>query len=106
NAPDLQIAVHRMKRVATILKVLVHQIDILETMTPLDFLDFRNMLRPASGFQSYQFKMIEALMGLKFEKRHEQNYYVSHLHKEELDEVKKAEQEKTLLVLVNQWLER
>ncbi|HYV91711.1 MAG TPA: tryptophan 2,3-dioxygenase family protein [Chitinophagales bacterium] len=106
NAPDMQIAVHRLQRIATILRVLVHQIDILETMTPLDFLDFRDLLRPASGFQSYQFKMIEAIMGLKFEQRHEQNYYVSHLHKEELDEVKKAEQEKTLLVLVNQWLER
>ncbi|MFI5134408.1 MAG: tryptophan 2,3-dioxygenase [Chitinophagales bacterium] len=106
NGPDLQIAVHRMKRVATILQVLVHQIDILETMTPLDFLDFRDMLRPASGFQSYQFKMIEALMGLKFEKRHELNYYVSHLHKEELDEVKQVEKQKTLLELVNAWLER
>jgi tryptophan 2,3-dioxygenase len=106
NGPDLQIAVHRMKRVATILQVLVDQIDILETMTPLDFLDFRDMLRPASGFQSYQFKMVEALMGLKFEKRHELNYYVSHLHKEELDEVKQVEKQKTLLELVNSWLER
>ncbi|MBS1658720.1 MAG: tryptophan 2,3-dioxygenase [Bacteroidetes bacterium] len=106
NGPDLQIAVHRMKRVATILQVLVHQIDILETMTPLDFLDFRDMLRPASGFQSYQFKMVEALMGLKFENRHELNYYVSHLHKEELDAVREVEQKRTLLELVNHWLER
>jgi tryptophan 2,3-dioxygenase len=106
NGPDLQIAVHRMKRVATILQVLVHQIDILETMTPLDFLDFRDMLRPASGFQSYQFKMVEALMGLKFEHRHELNYYVSHLHKEELDAVKEVEKKRTLLELVNHWLER
>lgn len=106
NAPDMQIAVHRLKRIATILQVLVQQITILETMTPLDFLDFRDLLRPASGFQSYQFKMIEAIMGLKFDQRHEQNYYVSHLHKEELDEVKGVEQERTLLELVNQWLER
>jgi tryptophan 2,3-dioxygenase len=106
NAPDLQIAVHRLKRVTTILKVLVHQIDILETMTPLDFLDFRDLLRPASGFQSYQFKIIEAVMGLKFAQRHEQNYYVSHLHAEELNLVKKAEEGKTLLELVKQWLER
>src|SRR2546423_8614284 len=42
NAPDMQIAVHRLKRIATILQVLVSQIDILETMTPLDFLDFRD----------------------------------------------------------------
>ncbi len=106
NAPDMQIAVHRLKRIATILKVLVHQIDILETMTPLDFLDFRNMLRPASGFQSYQFKMIEAILGLKFEQRHEQNYYVSHLHTDELNAVKDVEHQKTLLELVTGWLER
>ena len=106
NAPDMQIAVHRLKRIAAILQVLVQQINILETMTPLDFLDFRDLLRPASGFQSYQFKMIEAIMGLKFEQRHELNYYVSHLHKEDLEEVKSVEQEKTLLELVNHWLER
>lgn len=106
NAPDMQVAVHRLKRIATILQVLVHQIDVLETMTPLDFLDFRDLLRPASGFQSYQFKMIEAMMGLKFAQRHEQNYYVSHLHAEELKEVKDIEAEKTLLELVNSWLER
>lgn len=106
NAPDMQIAVHRLQRIGTILQVLVHQIDILETMTPLDFLDFRDLLRPASGFQSYQFKMIEALLGLKFQQRHEQNYYVSHLHEEELEEVKNVEKEKTLLELVNIWLER
>ena len=48
NSPDLQTIVHRLGRVATILKVAVHQIDILETMTPMDFLDFRDYLRPAS----------------------------------------------------------
>ncbi len=66
NSPDLQISVHRLKRVGTILSVLIHQIDILETMTPLDFLDFRNLLRPASGFQSIQFKILEAALGLKY----------------------------------------
>src|SRR3954469_16495752 len=79
NSAELQTVVHRMKRVATILKVLVQQIDILETMTPMDFLDFRDMLRPASGFQSWQFKIIEAKLGLKFEQRHGQGYYVSQL---------------------------
>ena len=52
NGGELSIAVHRLSRVNTILGVLVKQIDILETMTPLDLLDFREMLRPASGFQS------------------------------------------------------
>lgn len=52
NSPELQTIVHRVNRCVTILRVLVHQIDIMETMTPMDFLDFRDMLRPASGFQS------------------------------------------------------
>ena len=106
NAPDMQIAVHRLQRVSKILQVLVAQIDVLETMTPLDFLDFRDLLRPASGFQSYQFKIIEATLGLKFEHRHEQNYYVSHLQEQDLESVKKVESQKTLLELVNSWLER
>src|SRR5580700_8804770 len=54
NSPDLFIANHRLKRTVTIFGVLIDQINILETMTALDFLDFRNMLRPASGFQSIQ----------------------------------------------------
>ena len=60
NSPELQTIMHRSSRVVTILKVLVHQIDILETMTPLDFYEFRDFLRPASGFQSWQFKILEA----------------------------------------------
>ena len=55
NSPELQTVVHRLNRCATILRVLVHQLDRMETMTPMDFLDFRDMLRPASGFQSWQF---------------------------------------------------
>jgi tryptophan 2,3-dioxygenase len=43
NSPELQTVVHRMNRIAVILRVLIHQIDILETMTPMDFLDFRDM---------------------------------------------------------------
>ena len=53
-----------------ILDVLVQQLDILETMTALDFLDFRNYLSPASGFQSHQFRKIEVMLGLKINKRH------------------------------------
>lgn len=42
-----------------LLQLLVDQVMILETMTPLDFMDFRNYLRPASGFQSLQFRLLE-----------------------------------------------
>jgi tryptophan 2,3-dioxygenase len=106
NSPELQTVVHRLSRCTTILKVLVHQIDIMETMTPMDFLDFRDMLRPASGFQSWQFKTLEAKLGLKYEHRYGQQYYISQLRKQEIDKVKKAEHEKSLLELINSWLER
>jgi len=106
NSPKLQTVVHRLNRTATILRVLVHQVDIMETMTPMDFLDFRDMLRPASGFQSWQFKELEAKLGLKFQHRHGQEYYISQLRKEHIAVIKKAESEKSLLELVNAWLER
>lgn len=106
NSPELQTIVHRMHRVVTILKVLVQQIDILETMTPMDFLDFRDMLRPASGFQSWQFKILEAKLGLKFEKRHGQEYYISQLKQQEIDIIKNAEDGPSVIQLVNSWLER
>lgn len=106
NSPDLQMVVHRLNRCVSILRLLVHQIDMMETMTPMDFLDFRDMLRPASGFQSWQFKELEAKLGLKFEHRHGKEYYVSQLKKEHADVIRKAEDEKTLLQLLNEWLER
>jgi tryptophan 2,3-dioxygenase len=106
NSPELQTVVHRLNRCVTILRVLVNQIDIMETMTPMDFLDFRDMLRPASGFQSWQFKELEAKLGLKFEHRHGKEYYISQLRTEHIDVIKKAEQEKSLLQLLNSWLER
>ena len=106
NSPELQTIVHRLARCGTILKVLVHQIDVMETMTPMDFLDFRDMLRPASGFQSWQFKLLEARLGLKYEHRHGQQYYVSQLRQTEVDVIKQAEKDSSLFELVNKWLER
>src|ERR671927_1111999 len=58
-------AQHTLKRILTILKVLVAQLDILETMTPLEFLSFRARLEAASGFQSNQFRQLEFLLGAK-----------------------------------------
>lgn len=106
NSPEMQTVVHRLKRVTTILRVLVQQIDIMETMTPMDFLDFRDMLRPASGFQSYQFKILEAKLGLKFEHRHGQGYYTSQLKEKDIAIIKEAENTPSVLQLVNAWLER
>jgi tryptophan 2,3-dioxygenase len=58
-------AQHSLKRILTILKVLVAQLDILETMTPLEFQSFRQRLEAASGFQSDQFRQLEFVLGLK-----------------------------------------
>ncbi len=65
NADDIQRSVKVLHRILTVQKVLVAQIDVLETMTPIEFAAFRDHLRPASGFQSVQFREIEFFSGLK-----------------------------------------
>jgi tryptophan 2,3-dioxygenase len=60
---DTPHALHTLKRVLTILKVAVAQVDVLETMTPRQFLGFRDRLEASSGFQSAQFRELEALLG-------------------------------------------
>ena len=106
NAPDIYNSVHRLKRICAILNIAVSQMGILETMTPLDFLDFRDLLKPASGFQSIQFKIIEASLGLRYDDRYGKGYYLSQLKPEDVDIIKKAEEEQSLVVLINNWLER
>lgn len=106
NAPDMYNSVHHLKRVCKILEVTVMQMGVLETMTPLDFLDFRDLLRPASGFQSIQFKIIEATLGLHYEHRHGKAYYLSQLTPADVERVKKAEEQQSLRVLLNEWLAR
>jgi tryptophan 2,3-dioxygenase len=56
---------HYLERVHAILRILIEQIAVLETMSPQDFLEFRSNLSPASGFQSVQFREIEFVSGLK-----------------------------------------
>lgn len=106
SSPGIYNSVHRLKRICSILEIAVSQMTVMETMTPLDFLDFRDLLRPASGFQSIQFKMIEAALGLSYADRHGHNYYLSQLTPEDIERVKKAESQDSLLVLMNRWLER
>jgi tryptophan 2,3-dioxygenase len=65
DSDDSFFARHYLKRVHVIEKLLVEQIEVLETMSPQDFLAFRSQLAPASGFQSVQFREIEFLSGLK-----------------------------------------
>ena len=68
DAGDIFFARHHLRRVYVVERLLVEQIEVLETMSPQDFLAFRSQLAPASGFQSVQFREIEFLSGLKDEK--------------------------------------
>ncbi|KAH0818543.1 hypothetical protein GEV33_004248 [Tenebrio molitor] len=99
----------RLNRVVLILKVLVDQVMILETMTPLDFMDFRCYLRPASGFQSLQFRLLENKLGVRQENRvkYNQNYSKVFGHDSQaISEIEKSEQQPSLTDLVQRWLER
>ena len=57
--------VHHLKRVAAIMRLAVEQFTVMETLTPQDFLGFRDKLVPASGFQSFQMRKLEILLGLE-----------------------------------------
>jgi tryptophan 2,3-dioxygenase len=64
-ADDVHASRHYLQRVHAIQRVLIEQIEVLETMSPQDFLEFRTHISPASGFQSVQFREIEFLSGSK-----------------------------------------
>jgi len=110
NAEDLNLVRHRLNRIIRILELLNQQVTILDTMTPLDFLEFRNLLTPASGFQSLQFRTIEARLGLKMETRHQHDYYKrtneGGFTPEQYHSLSSTESQESLLDQVNRWLER
>ncbi len=62
---DLGLVAQGIDRIVAVQRLLIHQLGVLETMTPMDFLDFRDLLVPASGFQSLQFRLIETRLGLR-----------------------------------------
>lgn len=68
HAGETYLSLSNLKRILTILKTIVGQVDILETMTPLQFASFRGLLETSSGFQSLQFRKIEFMLGHKREK--------------------------------------
>lgn len=110
NGPDMNLVVHRLKRVVEIWKLLNQQVDVLETMTPLDFLEFRELLHGASGFQSKQFRQIEASLGLKTENRFRPDYYkhtrFGGFDAKDFAEITAFEAQPSLLQMVENWLER
>uniref|UniRef100_A0A8D3E0Y0 Tryptophan 2,3-dioxygenase n=1 Tax=Scophthalmus maximus TaxID=52904 RepID=A0A8D3E0Y0_SCOMX len=98
----------RIHRIVMIFRLLVEQFSVLETMTALDFFDFREYLSPASGFQSLQFRLVENKIGVPdnlrvpYNRRHYRDNFKGH----ESEMLLATEQEPTLLKLVEEWLER
>src|SRR6266566_6085149 len=105
---ELGQAVLRCGRIVEIQRVLIQQVDVLETMTPLDFLDFRDDLIPASGLQSAQFRLIENKLGMRRQDRLQLHTapYTSRLSEEDAARVEAAEKEPSLFDLIEGWLER
>src|SRR6202171_4772274 len=105
---ELGRAVLHCGRIVEIQRVLIQQVDVLETMTPLDFLDFRDELIPASGFQSVQFRLIENKLGMRRRDRlqiHDAPY-TARFTGEDAARVEAAEKEPSLFDLIEGWLER
>jgi tryptophan 2,3-dioxygenase len=105
---DVGRALKHLERVVAIQRLIVGQIDILETMTPLDFLDFRDLLAPSSGFQSAQFRAIENKLGLKRTQRLRYNNasYEAVLPEGERATALNPEAEPALIDRVDAWLAR
>jgi tryptophan 2,3-dioxygenase len=105
---DVGQAVLRLGRIVEIQRVLIEHVDVLETMTPLDFLDFRDDLIPASGFQSVQFRLIENKLGMRRRDRLQilDAPYTSRFTKEDAARVEASEKEPSLFDLIEGWLER
>uniref|UniRef100_A0A8C8MMN0 tryptophan 2,3-dioxygenase n=1 Tax=Oncorhynchus tshawytscha TaxID=74940 RepID=A0A8C8MMN0_ONCTS len=98
----------RIHRIVMIFRLLVDQFSVLETMTALDFYDFREYLSPASGFQSLQFRLLENKIGVPdnlrvpYNRRHYRDNFKGH----ESEMLLSSENEPCLLKLVEKWLER
>lgn len=99
---------HRLARVVEIQQLLIQQIRVLETMSPMEFLEFRDYLFPASGFQSFQFRIIETLLGLRPQERLQYNaqpYYLS-LEPAQQAYMHTIMQQPSLFTAVESWLMR
>lgn len=105
---DMGRAVSRLRRIVEIEDLLIRQVAVLETMTPLDFLEFRDFLFPASGFQSAQFRIFENKLGVRTQDRLllEGAPYTARLTDEDRARVEQSEREPSLFDGVERWLER
>ncbi|GBD07244.1 Tryptophan 2,3-dioxygenase [bacterium HR21] len=102
---EVATALFRLERIGEIFRLAIAQFDLLETMTPLDFLAFRDLLHPASGFQSLQFRLLEIRLGLDDETRVLKGFEQS-LDERDRAELQAARSQPTLFGAVQAWLER
>ena len=105
---DVSLMVMRLNRIIEIQKILIDQIRVLETMTAMDFLEFRDDLFPSSGFQSAQFRLLENKLGLLRDDRinYGRHDYTHVIKDEEKPNVIKSENQRSLFELLESWLER
>jgi len=105
---EMMAAVRKLQRIIKIMAVVVQQFDILETMTALDFLEFRPLLGTSSGFQSLQFRLIEIKLGLQDDDRvgYGNKPYSAALKKDQQVISKKASESLNLFMALEGWLER
>lgn len=103
---DADLIAQRLDRCDRILRNSLNNFDIIETMTPSDFLEFRDFIGPASGFQSRQMRELEILLGLSDSERIlcSGQPYIASFSGEELQILNKRKQEPTILDCVNKWL--
>lgn len=108
--PEASLAqvVRGLNRIHEIFKILVQQVSVLETMTAFDFLDFRDDLYPASGFQSLQFRLLETKLGLSGQKRIQfaGSHYLNHLPPDQRTIIEKEMEAPSLKESLESWLER
>lgn len=105
---ELGFILARFERIIKIQSLMQTQLVILETMSPMDFLEFRDLLIPASGFQSVQFKTIETLFGLTTQTRYtvDRESFLGRLNASDKKQLEGLEQKESLFTLIEKWLLR
>jgi len=105
---ELRVVSSSLGRIVAVIRHVVGQLDIMETMTPLDFLDFRHVFRSASGFQSMQFREIEVRLGLLSEDRigYAGKSFETYLDSEDQAQLRELSSEKSLIDQLDDWLAR
>lgn len=100
-AQDLWRAVKRLQRVVAIVGLLVEQMKLIQTLSPMEFLTFRSRLEKASGFQSYQFRLMEICLGIPTN-----NAKAYNLQSEQATLIEQAQQSPSLFHCLERWLEQ